>query len=205
MKCPHCNEYAPDNNYKCPHCGEVLQPDITPADFRTQPTKRHRINPNILILLIIVVGVAVLIYAGFFKRKGPNKSNVNPAISTSTSGGALSVGYVVNKENPGQEIDIQRFIQSNKTTIFDFYSEYCGPCQRISPMLKRLDSRREDIIVHKVDINRPGIRGIDWGSPVARQYNLHSVPYFIIYDPSGKLTHQGQEAYTEVMRLIRSR
>jgi thiol-disulfide isomerase/thioredoxin len=205
MKCPQCKEYAPDNNYKCPHCGEVLQPDITPADFRTQPTKRHRINPNVMILLIVVVGVAVLIYAAFFKGKGPNKSNVNPAISTTTSGGAQSVGYVVNTENPGQEIDIQRFVQPNKTIIFDFYSEYCGPCQRISPMLKRLDSRREDIIVHKVDINRPGIRGIDWGSPVTRQYNIHSVPYFMIYDPSGNLTHRGQEAYGEVMRLLQSK
>jgi hypothetical protein len=70
-------------------------------------------------------------------------------------------------------------------------------------MLMRLDSKRNDIIVHKVDINRPGIRGIDWESPVARQYNIHSVPYFMIYDPSGKLTHQGQEAYTEVMRLLK--
>lgn len=203
MKCPKCNEYAPDNNYKCPHCGEVLQPDITPGDFRAKPAKRPRISPNILILLIIVVGVAVLIYAAFFKNQ--SKSNVNLASSTTTSGGAPSVGYVVNTENPGQEIDIQEFLQPNKTTIFDFYSEYCGPCKRISPMLQRLDSRREDIIVHKVDINRPGIRGIDWGSPVARQYNIHSVPYFMIYDPSGNLTHRGQAAYNEVMRLLQGR
>ena len=204
MKCPHCNEYAPDNNYKCPHCGEILQPDITPADFRPKPAKRPRINPNILILSIIVVGVAVLIYAAFFREKGPGKGNLNPVIST-TAGGAPSAGYVINKENPGQEIDIQDFVQSNKITIFDFYSEYCGPCKRISPKLKLLDRRREDIIIHQVDINRPGIRGIDWGSPVARQYNLRSVPYFMIYDSSGSLTHQGQEAYDEVMRLIKSR
>lgn len=204
MKCPHCNEYAPDNNYKCPHCGEVLQPDITPADFRPKPAKRPRINPNILILLIIVVGVAILIYIAFFKGKGSNRGDLNPVISTST-GGASSVGYVINKENPGQEIDIQNFVQSNKITIFDFYSEYCGPCKKISPVLTRLDSRREDIIIHKVDINRPGIQGIDWGSPVAKQYNLHSIPYFIIYDSSGNLTHRGQEAYNEVMRLIKTR
>jgi thiol-disulfide isomerase/thioredoxin len=203
MKCPNCNEYAPDNNYKCPHCGEILQPDITPADFRPKPAKRLRINPNILILLIIV-GVAVLIYAAFFKGKGANRGEVNPVIST-TAGGAPSVGYVINKKNPGQEIDIKDFLQPNKITIFDFYSEYCGPCQRISPKLKILDSRREDIIVHKVDINRPGIQGIDWRSPLARQYNLRSLPYFMIYDPSGNLTHRGQEAYEEVMRLIRGR
>lgn len=204
MKCPHCNEFAPDTNYKCPHCGNVLQPDITPADFRKKPAKRRRINPNIVILLIIVVGAAVLIYAAFFRGKDQKQINMTPAASTTTSG-APSVGYIINAENPGQEIDIQRFIQPNKITIFDFYSEYCGPCLMISPKLKILDSRREDIIVHKVDINRPGIQGIDWRSPVARQYNLRSVPYFIIYDSSGNLTHRGQEAYQEVMRLIKSR
>jgi thiol-disulfide isomerase/thioredoxin len=203
MKCPHCYEYAPDNNYKCPHCGKVLQPDITPAHFRAKPAKRRSINPNILILLIIVVGVAVLLYAAFFKGKGPHNSDVNFAMSTTTSKAAASVGFVVNKENPGQEVDIQSFVQSSKTTIFDFYSEYCGPCQRISPLLMRLDSRREDIIIHKVDINRPGIQRIDWGSPVAVQYNIRSVPYFIIYDPFGNLTHRGQEAYQEVMRLLK--
>jgi thiol-disulfide isomerase/thioredoxin len=203
MICPHCNENAPDTNYKCPHCGQVLKSAITPADFRKKPSKRLHINPNLVILFIIVVGVAVLIYAAFFKGKGSNKSNMNSTISTTTRGEAPSVGYVINKENPGEEIDVRKFVQPDKTTIFDFYSEYCGPCQRISPMLMRLDSKRNDIIVHKVDINRPGIRGIDWESPVARQYNIHSVPYFMIYDPSGKLTHQGQEAYTEVMRLLK--
>jgi thiol-disulfide isomerase/thioredoxin len=207
MKCSHCNEYAPDNNYKCPHCGEVLQPEKSPADFRMQPAKRPGFNSNVIVLLIIAVGAAVLIYAAFFKGKDQNKSNVNvnPAISTTASGGSINAGYVVNTENPGQEIDIESFVQQNKTTIFDFYSEFCGPCKRISPMLKRLDSRREDIIVHKVDINRPGIRGIDWGSPVARQYNIHSVPYFMIYDPSGTLTHRGKEAYDEVMRLLQGK
>ncbi len=207
MKCPKCNENAPDNNYKCPHCGEVLKPAVTPGDFRKQPAKRPRISPNLVILSIVVVGIAVLIYAAFFKgnkAKVPEKIDVNPVTSTttSTSAAAPTVGYVINKENPGEEIDIREFIQPDKTTIFDFFSEYCGPCKRISPMLVRLDSKRDDIIVHQVDINRPEIRGIDWDSPVAKQYNIHSVPYFMIYDPSGNLTHQGQEAYNEVIRLL---
>jgi len=204
MKCPHCNEFAPDNNYKCPHCGKVLKQAVTPADFRKKPVKRRRINPNIIILLIIVVGVAVLIYAAFFKRKGAGRINVDTEISTTSSGGAPSVGYLINKDNPGQEIDIRRFVQRDKTTIFAFYSE-SDSSQRIFSMLMRLDSNREDIIIHRVDINRPGIQGIDWESPLARQYNLRSVPYLMIYDPSGNLTHKGQDAYDEVMRLIRGK
>lgn len=117
---------------------------------------------------------------------------------------AVSVGYVINSENPGQEIDIKEFIRTGQTTIFDFYSDYCPPCRRISPLLKQLDSQRQDIVVHKVDINRPGVRGIDWASPVTRQYNLRSVPHFKIYDSSGALKSEGQEAYSEIIRLLKS-
>jgi len=257
MNCPHCNMDAPDNNYRCPHCGEVLRPNTEPADFIKQPGKKSGINANIVVLIIIVLGLAVLIYTAFFKGKGKNpqeERTISSAVSTvghgetasdetgsdevtnakpsrdeptgdettgdETGGGetegveaagdeiaspeAVSVGHVINAENPGQEIDIKEFIRTGQTTIFDFYSEYCPPCRRISPLLKQLDSQRQDIVVHKVDINRPGVRGIDWASPVTRQYNLSSVPHFKIYDSSGELKSEGQEAYSEIMRLLQS-
>jgi len=117
---------------------------------------------------------------------------------------AISVGRVLNSENPGQEIDIKEFIRTGQTTIFDFYSEYCGPCRRLSPLLERLDKQRQDIVVYKVDINRPGVRGIDWVSPVSQQYKLGSIPHFKIYDSSGELKSEGQAAYLEIMRLLQS-
>lgn len=208
MQCPKCNEYAPDNNYKCPHCGEILLPDKDPADFRFKSSKRSGFNPNLVVLLIIVVGVAALIYAAFFKSKDKDQQsgpNMNAAISTSQSTGDITTGYVVNTENPGQEINIEEFVRQGKTTIFDFYSDYCGPCRRFSPLLKKLDNKRDDILVFKVDINRPNTRGIDWASPVARQYKLNVVPYFMIYDTSGNLSHKGKAAYDEVVRLLQNK
>jgi thiol-disulfide isomerase/thioredoxin len=103
---------------------------------------------------------------------------------------------------PGEEIDIERLVERGKTTIFDFYSAYCGPCRRISPLLERLDRRRDDIVVIKIDINRKGVRGIDWGSPVVRQYGLSSIPHFIIYNTSGFRTHEGRDAYQQVVQLL---
>jgi hypothetical protein len=41
--------------------------------------------------------------------------------------------------------------------------------------------------VVKVDINRPGVKKIDWDSPVAKQYGMGSIPRFKIYGPDGKL------------------
>jgi len=51
----------------------------------------------------------------------------------------------------------------------------------IAPKLAELHKSRDDIAVVKVDINRPGVKGIDWSSPVAQQYKLHSIPHFKIF------------------------
>ncbi|UCH96313.1 MAG: thioredoxin family protein [Candidatus Aminicenantes bacterium] len=213
MECPHCNEYAPDTNYRCPHCGNVLQPDKEPSDyFPTQPRKRSGLNPNIVILLVIIVGLVVLIFIALFKGKGKvpqSETRVSSEISMPSGEEAeeaeeVRIVQVINADNPGAEIDIRNFIEDGKTTIFDFYSEFCGPCLRLSPLLKRLHAKRKDIVVHQVDINRPGVRGIDWGSPVSRQYNLRSIPHFMIYDSSGALSYQGKPAYQEVVRLLQS-
>lgn len=102
----------------------------------------------------------------------------------------------------GQEVNVADYLVPGKTTIVDFYSEYCPPCRAIAPKLAKLHASRDDIAVVKVDINRPGVRGIDWGSPVAHQYKLHSIPHFNIYGPDGKLQAEGDAAYDKVLKLV---
>ena len=113
-----------------------------------------------------------------------------------------SVEKMIRSHTPGEEIDIERLVRRGKTTIFDFYSAYCGPCLRISPLLERLGRKRDDIVVIKIDINRKGVRGIDWNSPVVRQYGLSSIPHFIIYNASGSRIHEGRDAYQQVVQLL---
>jgi len=205
MNCPHCNQNVPDNNYICPQCGKVLHPDKEPTDFVKKKLKPPRVSTNLVIILIILVGIALLAYIYLSKEKAGStgSGSENGEISQSMGSETASAGEVVNAENPGQEFDIKPFVQEGKTTIFDFYSEYCPPCRKISPLLERLDLKREDIVVFKVDINRPGVKGIDWSSPLARQYRLRSIPHFKIYDPGGDLSHENKPAYLEVQRLLR--
>ena len=82
--------------------------------------------------------------------------------------------------------------------LFDFYSEYCPPCRAISPYLEQLNEQRGDLVVVKVDINRPGHQGIDWESPVARQYQLRGIPHFLVYDGAGQLAAEGAAARSMV-------
>ena len=95
----------------------------------------------------------------------------------------------------GAEVDIREYAVAGEFTVFDFMSDYCPPCQRIAPWMDRLHNEREGVTVVKVDINRPGVRGIDWQSPVAAQYRLSSIPHFKVVDADGKLVAEGDQAW----------
>lgn len=99
---------------------------------------------------------------------------------------------------PGEQIDITEYILKGKITVFDFFSPYCGPCRLIVPKLEKLAKKRTDIVVRKININCPSVHGIDWASPVAKQYNIHYVPYFKIYNKDGKLWLEDKEASRKI-------
>ena len=107
------------------------------------------------------------------------------------------------KISHGEEVKITDYLVSGKTVIFDFTSEYCPPCRAIAPKLDALHASREDVVVVKVDINRPETKGIDWKSPVAQQYGMQSIPNFKIYGPDGKLVAEGKEASQLVYGMLK--
>ncbi len=102
----------------------------------------------------------------------------------------------------GQEVKLADFIVPGKTTIFDFYSDYCGPCVQMAPMLEKLHAERADVVVVKVDINRPGVKGIDWKSPTARQFGLESIPHFKVFGPDGKLKAEDTLPTAPARRMV---
>jgi thiol-disulfide isomerase/thioredoxin len=98
----------------------------------------------------------------------------------------------------GQKVKLADYLVPGKTTVFDFYSEFCPTCRSIAGGIQKLHESRDDIAVVLVNINRPGVKDIDWGSPVARQYDLPSTPQLKVYGPDGKLVAEGKAAYQMV-------
>lgn len=103
----------------------------------------------------------------------------------------------------GQKVNLKDYVVPGKTTIFDFTSEYCPPCRAIAPAMHKLHADRADIVVVEVDLNRPGVKGIDWHSPVAEQYGMQSIPHFKVYGPNGALKAEGDEAYEFVTGMLK--
>jgi thiol-disulfide isomerase/thioredoxin len=107
-----------------------------------------------------------------------------------------------NRSNPGQTLDVNALAVQGKTTLIDFHSPFCPPCVQLAPLMAQLAAKRPDLAIKKVNINRPEAQGIDWRSPLAQQYQIRQVPYFMIFSPQGQLMAQGREASETVERWL---
>jgi thioredoxin len=57
----------------------------------------------------------------------------------------------------------------NKPAIVDFTATWCGPCQRIAPILEELAKEYEgEIVIYKVDV--------DQNKPLAKSFEVSSIP-----------------------------
>lgn len=105
----------------------------------------------------------------------------------------------------GEAIVPGNYLVAGSTTIFDFHSDYSPPCLRIAPHLERLMAARGDLYLVIVDINRPAVsatKSVDWNSPVAMQYSIRSLPFFVIHDQDGDIALQGRPASQQLYDWI---
>ncbi|MEX0325887.1 MAG: thioredoxin family protein [Puniceicoccaceae bacterium] len=94
----------------------------------------------------------------------------------------------------GARITEQELIVPGRYTVVDFYADWCGPCKRIEPYLKDL-AKDKRIAVRKVDI-------VNWESPVARQWNLRSIPNMRVYDPNGRMLGEPTSNLNQIIAYI---
>ncbi|UCE22801.1 MAG: thioredoxin family protein [Candidatus Aminicenantes bacterium] len=180
MNCPYCDRFSP-SSITCVHCGEKL-----PATSKSRKSSSFSSGSGsgfVTKILLMVLGALVIYgaYTLFFKQ-----------------GGSDIPSYM--SDGP---VNLKEMIVRGEMNIVDLYSDYCPPCVQIAPYLKKLDEIRDDIVIVKIDINRSGVTGIDWQSPVARQFKLRSIPHFIVVSPSGKVKFQGKKAYQFVLDQLR--
>jgi thiol-disulfide isomerase/thioredoxin len=139
-------------------------------------------------------------------RKSRRSWLVLAALLATMSVPAAVWGAAVLNANAGQggeTLDLSPLLTKGKTNLIDFYSPFCPPCVQMAPVMEQLAERRPDLAIYKVNINRPDIKGIDWRSPLAQQYKIRQVPYFMIFSPQGKLVAQGPAAVEQLKSWLR--
>ena len=82
----------------------------------------------------------------------------------------------INKENFVNEV-----INSEKTVLLDFYAEWCGPCNMLSPIIDEIANENKNIKVYKVNI--------DEETNLVNKFNIVSVPTILIFK-NGEITRR---------------
>ena len=68
----------------------------------------------------------------------------------------------------------QQLIQSDTPVLVDFFADWCGPCKAMAPVIKET--------VHELNGKARVIKvDIDKSQSAAQQYQIRSVPTFIIF------------------------
>lgn len=68
--------------------------------------------------------------------------------------------------------DFNREVQQG-TVLVDFYADWCGPCQMLSPVIEDLANERGTTKFIKVNV--------DEHQDIARQYGVMSIPTLILF------------------------
>lgn len=96
----------------------------------------------------------------------------------------------------GKRVSIAAHLPKDKKAVVFFHAYWSDLSGRYLANLKRLEKSDPSLVVLMVDIKT-------LNSPVAKQYNVKSVPYFQIYDAKGELEKEGAAALNEVSTLLK--
>ena len=80
--------------------------------------------------------------------------------------------------------------------LIDFYADWCGPCQMLSPIVEKVAEENEDVKVVKLNI--------DENQELAVQYSVMSIPTLVVIK-NGKEENRviGLVSKSEVEELIK--
>ena len=80
------------------------------------------------------------------------------------------------KDNFEQEV-----LKSEKPVLVDFYADWCGPCQMLSPIVDEVAEERDDIKVGKINV--------DEQMELAQKYGVMTIPTLLVIK-NGEITEK---------------
>ena len=71
---------------------------------------------------------------------------------------------------------------NNDLVLVDFYANWCGPCQMLSPVLEELEKESKDLTIVKIDVDK--------NESLARKHGVMSIPTIEIYNKGNLVNKQ---------------
>ena len=82
----------------------------------------------------------------------------------------------INKNNFREEV-----LNSEKSVLIDFFADWCGPCQRVLPVIDEIARENPDIKVGKINV--------DEQPELASRFRVYTIPALFVFK-NGQITQQ---------------
>jgi thiol-disulfide isomerase/thioredoxin len=168
------------------HAFEVRTEDGKSTSYPANNVKRIRFDPRESPSKLVTrtngpqEGTVTAFENGVFSLMQPSGTDTFSAIFVEAAEFVADRGQSIEVISHGQQIDISKHLALGNVTIVDFYADWCGPCKMVEPTIKQLAQSDSEIAVRKIDI-------VNWGSPVAGQYHVSTLPRVEVYGRKGQL------------------
>lgn len=122
---------------------------------------------KIIVIILIIIFVGMIILLNNLLKIESNKmiSQENKILNNLKEEKDMVIK--VGNDNFEEEV-----LKSEKTVLIDFYADWCGPCQMLSPIVEKVAEENEDIKVVKLNI--------DEEQDLAIQYGVMSIPTLVV-------------------------
>ena len=144
-------------------------------------------------LVIIVVVLAIVLFgSSFIINKQSEKKLAEGAANNSSINNSTIVNTVNNETNLIEEsenvvqttesavIDVNasnfetEVINSDKKVLIDFYADWCGPCNRLSPIVDKVSVDNKDVKFVRIDVDK--------NEELMTRYNVRSIPTLVVIE-----------------------
>jgi thioredoxin 1 len=166
---------------------------VVADDFKTIQGKEYK---NVTVSRIESDGIVLRTKSGISKvyfvelpKEVQDRFHYNPAIASAYSAQQAvnqATTAIAGRGQPsevishGAQVDINQHLALGNVTVIEFYADWCGPCRRLSPSLEQMAMGDPQVALRKIDI-------VNWRTPVAQQFNVHSIPQVNVYNREGGL------------------
>ncbi|MGI9533095.1 thioredoxin [Lutimonas sp.] len=87
------------------------------------------------------------------------------------------------------ENDFKQTLETNQAVVIDFYADWCGPCNALSPTVEKLASEFEgEVSIKKVNV--------DDHKALAHQFGVRSIPT-LVYFSNGEEVNRSNGVLSE--------
>lgn len=147
----------------------------------------------IIIFIILLIGIKLLM-------DSQNKEIAENIIANKSETENSQVVEEETMESSVLEVTEENFeaevLKETKTVLIDFYADWCGPCQVLSPIVEAVAKSNTDIKVVRIDI--------DNAENLAIEYGVMSIPTLVVVKDGKEAKRSvGLISQSEVEELVK--